>query len=225
MRARILGGLITPFPDHPMSVLVGTRHPSRCPGLHRQGRQLPRRTDDRLRHDRRRRRDAGQGGHDAPRPPRLQLRPRGGGEGRRQHVRHLRARRPTPPTPSSRPPTRAWSVIVCITEGIPVKRHAARVPLREEPRALRLVGPNCPGVLSPGKAKVGIMPGDDLLGRPRRRRSRARARSPTRPSTSSRGAASARRRPSASAATRSSAPASSTRSNSSRLTATPRPSS
>jgi succinyl-CoA synthetase alpha subunit len=51
------------------------------------------------------------------------------------------------------------ALIVCITEGIPV-RDMARVAsyLRGKPSAL--VGPNCPGVISPGKANVGIIPGE-----------------------------------------------------------------
>ena len=48
-------------------------------------------------------------------------------------------------------------VIVCVTEGIPtldmVRAHRAL-----QGRACRLIGPNCPGLISPGKAKVGIMP-------------------------------------------------------------------
>jgi succinyl-CoA synthetase alpha subunit len=50
-------------------------------------------------------------------------------------------------------------LIVCITEGIPVQ-DMMRVRNYLDQKGIRMVGPNCPGVLTPGEAKVGIIPGD-----------------------------------------------------------------
>ena len=49
-------------------------------------------------------------------------------------------------------------VIICITEGIPVS-DMVKVKDYIDNKDCRLVGPNCPGVITPGEAKVGIMPG------------------------------------------------------------------
>jgi len=50
-------------------------------------------------------------------------------------------------------------LIVCITEGIPVLDMTTVLPFVRE-RGARLIGPNCPGLISPGQSKVGIIPGD-----------------------------------------------------------------
>lgn len=49
-------------------------------------------------------------------------------------------------------------LVVCITEGVPVLDMTVVYPFIRE-RGVRLIGPNCPGLISPGKSKVGIIPG------------------------------------------------------------------
>lgn len=50
------------------------------------------------------------------------------------------------------------TLIVCISEGVPVLDMTRAVPYVRE-RGARLIGPNCPGAISPGQTKVGIIPG------------------------------------------------------------------
>ncbi len=49
-------------------------------------------------------------------------------------------------------------LVVCITEGVPVLDMTTVMPYLAD-RGVRLVGPNCPGLITPGEAKVGIIPG------------------------------------------------------------------
>jgi succinyl-CoA synthetase alpha subunit len=53
-------------------------------------------------------------------------------------------------------------LIVCITEGVPVMDMTRVLPYVRE-RGARLLGPNCPGLITPGEAKVGIIPGNICL--------------------------------------------------------------
>ena len=51
-------------------------------------------------------------------------------------------------------------LVVCITEGVPVKDTAEFFTAAQRSGKTRIIGPNCPGVISPGKSKAGIVPAD-----------------------------------------------------------------
>jgi succinyl-CoA synthetase alpha subunit len=52
------------------------------------------------------------------------------------------------------------ALVVCITEGIPVRDMLGVMTFLRDRPATRLIGPNCPGIITPGKGKAGIIPAD-----------------------------------------------------------------
>ena len=68
------------------------------------------------------------------------------------------SRRRLPPTLSSKAVAAGIELVICITEGVPVL-DMVKVKRYMRGTRSRLIGPNCPGVITPGECKIGIMPG------------------------------------------------------------------
>ena len=143
--------------------LVRLRH-------HRPRGHVPRAQQPALRHERRRRRHARQGRPGRRGHPGLQHVPRGGRRDRRQHGDDLRAAARSPPTRSSRPRTPASRRSSRSPRASPPTTSCASTTTSSATHGRRLIGPNCPGILSPGKANVGIIPASFFKRGQRRRR-------------------------------------------------------
>ena len=133
-------------------------HESSGAGDHRLGGRLPRRADGRVRHSGGGRGDAGPRRYAVP-AERPDLRHRGGrgpGDRRRASVVFV------PPPLAADAIVEAAGAgyrVVAITEGIPILDMVKVKRFPQDRPGVRLLGPNCPGVITPGQCKIGIMPG------------------------------------------------------------------
>ena len=101
----------------------------------------------------------GKGGQDVEGIPVFDTVAAGGLRGGRRTRRWSSSRRPSPRTRCTRRSTPGIGTVICITEGVPA-HEMLRIHAFIEGRGVRLIGPNCPGALSPGKANVGIIPAE-----------------------------------------------------------------
>ena len=141
-----------------VSIFIDKNTHAHRAGHHRPRRVVPHEADDRVRHAGRRRRHAREGrpevrGQGAD----LQHRRRGG-EGPGANATVIYVPPPFAADAMMEAADAGISFIVCITEGVPVLDMTRVYPFVKE-KGARLLGPNCPGLISPGKSKVGIIPG------------------------------------------------------------------
>ncbi len=141
-----------------VSILVDASTPGRRPGHHRRPGHFPHAAHDRVRHDGRRRRDT-----PAKAARAISVVPVF--DTVAEAVRNEGVDASVIFVPAAHAPSAVREaaeagirLIVCITEGIPVLSTIAMREILRPAQAL-LLGPNTPGVISPGKAKLGIMPG------------------------------------------------------------------
>ena len=138
------------------------------PGHHRRRRHQAHRPDAQGRHQHCRRRQRPQGRHHGP--ARRRTKSPSSAPSRKPWPRPAptspssSSRRPSPRTPSLKPSRPASACVVVITEGVPVQDSAEFWALAQSKvdadgkQVTRIIGPNCPGIITPGEALVGITP-------------------------------------------------------------------